>query len=197
MQLPQWIFFFFSIMTKLVYAKKLTYFSNNKPGFAALGPESGLTDFVAIAQDPVSNLPDEFTICTSLFFGTLTTHQNVIQVYKDDGTHWFHLHFSSSKDLSGNTETLFLYYDTSKLQKSNLCYSMGQLSGKEQKNTYMFRTAVPVVPHSWYHICLGIDTLSGLLRIVVNGHIIVTEAKDFFKGTSFLKPKSVKGKFLG
>ena len=57
-------------------------------------------------------------------------------------------------------------------------------------------TGVPIVPHSWYHVCLGLDTESGLLRIVVNGVKVVDEEKEFFRNTSAWKPQSLAGKLL-
>ena len=55
---------------------------------------------------------------------------------------------------------------------------------------------VPIVPHSWYHVCMGLDTVSGLLRIVVNGVVMVNEEKDYFRNTVQWKPKSLEGKLL-
>ena len=57
-------------------------------------------------------------------------------------------------------------------------------------------TGIPIVPHSWYHVCLGLDTVSGLLRIVVNGIKVVDEEKEFFRNTSAWKPQSLAGKVL-
>ena len=59
-----------------------------------------------------------------------------------------------------------------------------------------YDTGVPIVPHSWYHVCLGLDTESGLLRIVVNGVKVVDEEKEFFKNTLAWKPQSLAGKIL-
>ena len=44
---------------------------------------------------------------------------------------------------------------------------------------------------------MGLDTVSGLLRIVVNGKVVVDEEKQYFKDTSAWKPKSVAGHLLG
>ena len=52
------------------------------------------------------------------------------------------------------------------------------------------------MPHSWYHVCMGLDTVSGLLRIVVNGREVVNEEKDYFQRTADWKPKSVAGKII-
>ena len=43
---------------------------------------------------------------------------------------------------------------------------------------------VLVSPHSWYHVCLGLDTDSGLLQMVMNGHVLVNEEKEFFRDTN-------------
>ena len=52
----------------LGFAKDLKYFSNFKPGPLNYGPESVVTDYVTMTNDPMSNLPNEFTICSSLFY---------------------------------------------------------------------------------------------------------------------------------
>ena len=78
----------------LGFAKDLKYFSNFKPGPRIIGPESEITDFVTVTNnDPVTILPDEFTICSSLFIEIMTTMQNIIQVMKEDGTHWFSISY--------------------------------------------------------------------------------------------------------
>ena len=53
------------------------------------------------------------------------------------------------------------------------------------------------MPHSWYHVCMGLDTVSGMLRIVVNGVELVNEKKDYFRNTTHWKPTSVKGTLGG
>ena len=65
------------------------------------------------------------------------------------------------------------------------------------KGTKYYDGQVPVIPRSWAHICLGLDTVSGLLRIGVNGKVIENEEREFFRGTDTIKPKSVAGKFVG
>ena len=69
---------------------------------------------------------------------------------------------------------------------------------KGQKKECLYaREGSPVVPRTWYHICAGIDTVSGLLQIVDNGVLVLDEEKDILKNTSSIKPKYVKGKLLG
>ena len=68
-------------------------------------------------------------------------------------------------------------------------------TGKIERE-YFSKSVIPIVPHSWFHICMGLDTVSGLLRIVVNGIEVVNEEKQYFKNTTHWKPKSLKGSVL-
>ena len=43
---------------------------------------------------------------------------------------------------------------------------------------------------------MGLDTVSGLLRIVVNGVVMVNEEKDYFRNTLKWKSKSLDGRLL-
>ena len=94
-----------------IYAKEMKYWSNFKPGLI-YGHESLMTDYVTIANDPVSNLPDKFTVCSSLYIDLMTTIKNVVQIYKEDGTHWFNLSFEVFDVLRMRTksERLVLYF---------------------------------------------------------------------------------------
>ena len=87
-------------------AKELKYLSNFKPGPVINGPELVVTDFVTMTNNPVSNLPDAFTICSSLYIEFMTTLQNIIQIMKEDGTHWF----SISYDPARKSKTEELWY---------------------------------------------------------------------------------------
>ena len=61
----------------------------------------------------------------------------------------------------------------------------------------MYNTEVPIVPHSWRHVCVGLDSVSGLLRIVINGILIDNEQKEYFNNTASMRPKSIARKFVG
>ena len=113
----------------------------------------------------------------------MLTKNNFIEILKEDGTHWFQMDLEHLRDFSTLTERITLIYHN-------------PISGKEEVMKF-WDNVVPITPHSWYHICLGLDTVSGLLRIVINGFEIINEEKDFFRNTSSIKPTSVAGKFLG
>ena len=57
-------------------------------------------------------------------------------------------------------------------------------------------TGVPIVPHSWYHVCLGLDTESGHLRIVVNGVMVLNDKREEFRNTTAWMPESLEGKII-
>ena len=44
---------------------------------------------------------------------------------------------------------------------------------------------------------MGLDTVSGLLRIVVNGKVVTDAVEEYFKNTQDLKPSTVAGNFIG
>ena len=81
----------------LGFTKELEYFSNFKPGPIRNGPESVVTDFVTMTNDPGSNLPDAFTICSSLYIDFLTTLQNIFHIMKEDGTPWFAISYAVTR----------------------------------------------------------------------------------------------------
>ena len=57
-------------------------------------------------------------------------------------------------------------------------------AGEDEMETFR-DTNIPIVPDSWYHVCMGLDTVSGHVRIVVNGKVLVDEPKDYFRDFSY------------
>ena len=162
--------------------KKFKYYSNFKFEEKVFGPEDVVVDYLTLADDPKGNFPDSYTICSSVFVKFVTTTViAIIQMLKQDGTPWYRLSFSV-RNYETMSESLILWYDHpagGNFQKENLVNS-----------------DIPIVPNSWYHVCLGLDTLSGLLRIVVNGVVMVNEEKDYFRNTTQWKPKTLERKLL-
>ena len=168
----------------IVFASaRLDYFSNFNDGSLIFGDEYKMTDYVTLSNDPRANLPDSFTVCSSLFIKFMLTKNNFIEIYKEDGTHWFQMDLEHLRDFSTLTERVTLVYHS-------------PVTGKDEVVKF-WDQVLPIIPHSWYHICLGLDTVSGLLRIVINGFEIVNEEMDFFRDTTSIKPTSVSGKVLG
>ena len=98
----------------LIFAKDLKYFSNLKPsaGIAVVGLESAVTDFVTLTNSPGSDLPNEFTICNSLFIEFMTSMANIVAVMKKDGTHWFSISYATNRSIKANRSSTReeLYY---------------------------------------------------------------------------------------
>ena len=168
------------LLLTLGNTKEISYFSNFNNGNLIFGEESKIPDFVTLADDPKSDFPNDFTICSSLYIKFMTTKNNVIEIMKKDGTHWFQIDLEHLRDYETFSERITMFYGSEKPEKLQFWDSV-----------------LPINPHSWYHICFGVDTVSGLLRIVINGHVIVDTVKDLFVNTTEIKPTSLKDKLLG
>ena len=168
--------------TNIANGKSLTYYSNFKFETTVFGPEDLIVDYLTLAHDPKRNLPQSYTACSSVFVKYVTTNIMVVQMLKQDGTPWYSLSIYDSREYDTMSESLqFWYYNPT--------------TGEVQVE-FMTGSHIPIVPHSWYHVCMGLDTVSGLLRIVVNGVVMVNEEKEYFRNTIQWKPKSLEGKLL-
>ena len=110
----------------LIFAKDLKYFSNFKPSAGLIvGRESAVTDFVTLTNSPGSDLPNEFTICNSLFIEFMTSLANIVSVMKKDGTHWFSISYETTRSIKANRsatlEDLYYCVQTGKFLSRN-CY---------------------------------------------------------------------------
>ena len=176
---PVFLLFLFN---SFYLASSETYLSNFKFEIPVIGYESLIKDFVSLNNDPKANLPDSFTVCSSVFIKFWRTDISIIEMLKEDGSHWFHMNLrTAQRNYKTMTEWLTLFYENP---------ANGDIEMED------FTNIVPIVPHSWYHICLGIDSVSGLLRVVVNGLEVVNMEKDYFKDTRAWKPSSLEGKIV-
>ena len=163
-------------------AKK--YFTNFIFEDIVFGEDHLIKDYVTLANDPNGNLPDSFTVCSSVYVKYCTSNKGIIQMLKKDGTPWYSVEiFTTDRQYDRQSEKILLWFENP---------TTGKLSSEA-----FSKANIPIVPHSWYHICLGLDTVSGLLRIVVNGRMVVNEAKEYFKNTTSWRPNSVAGKVFG
>ena len=160
----------------------MKYFSTFQFGETVYGEEHLITDYVILANSPEKDLPDSFTVCSSVWVKFWTADSSVIAMLKQDESPWFVLHFAGVRDHKGLSEKMGLMYENP---------NTGSNEFEEIADAI-----IPIIPHSWYHICMGLDTVSGLFRIVVNGKEVVNKEKEYFKNTQLWKPKSVAGKIL-
>ena len=172
----------FLSFTKITNGKSLVYYSNFKFEPLIFGPEDVIVDYIKLADDQKENLPDSYTICSSIFVKFATTDIAILQMLTQDGTPWYRLALFSSRDLDKMSETLVLW-------------TVNPITGVFEVQ-YLTSSTIPIVPNSWYHICMGLDTVSGLLRIVINSVVMVNEETDNFRNVGHLKPKSLDGKLL-
>ena len=172
----------FLSFSKITNGKSLVYYSNFKFEPLIFGPEDVIVDYIKLANDQKEYLPDSYTICSSIFVKFATSDIAILQMLTQDGTPWYRLALFSSRDLDKMSETLVLW-------------TVNPMSGLFEVQ-YLSSPHIPIVPNSWYHICMGLDTVSGLLRIVVNGVVMVNEETDNFRNVGHLKPKSLDGKLL-
>ena len=174
------------LVVNVAFGENMLYLSNAKFGPVVWGEESKIVDYVTLANDQIGNLPNSFTICSSYFMKFVQSSHQVVEMLKQDGSPWFTLAIETGQR---NTNT---FSETVKLW----------LPPKGSYTSYhqdLFREApdmVAIVPHSWYHVCMGLDTVSGLLRIVVNGVEVVNEEKEYFRNSTHWKPTSLKGRIL-
>ena len=104
---------FFSLFFHLLKAKEIQYYSNFNDGTWGFGPESVIEDYVTLSNDPKAQLPNDFTVCSSLLIKFMTTKNNFIEIYKEDGTHWFQLDLEHLRDLESFSERVSMHFEES------------------------------------------------------------------------------------
>ena len=80
-------------------AASINYFDNLNDGLGAFGPEEKILDYVELANDPASNLPNKFTLCSSLYIRYMTTKSNFVEFSQANGSQWFQLGIEHLRDL--------------------------------------------------------------------------------------------------
>ena len=173
-------FFLYLILVHNV-GNAMKYITNFKFEEIVFGKEHLMKDYVTLANDPKGNLPNSYTVCSSVYVKFCTSNYGVFTMLKNDGSPWYLVEiFTTSRQYETKSEKISLWYENPS-------------SGKTLREDFS-DAHIPIVPHSWYHICMGLDTESGLLRVVVNGVEVANEEKDFFKNTTSWKPRSVEAK---
>ena len=175
-------FFIFYLISNLSCFNSLKYFTNFKTDDSVHNLWT-IKDYVTLANDLKGNLENSFTICSSVFIKFWATRTSVIGMLKEDGDHWFNLEVGiTSRNYRILSEHMEIWY-------------YNPVTGNHEKE--IFRdTFIPIVPSSWYHICMGLDSDSGLLRIVINGLEIISQEKEYLRNTTSLKPRSLDGKIV-
>ena len=155
--------------------EELTIFDNSEHGVMEFGSEQKMVDYALLAADKKIDLPPSFTICSSVHLNFMTSSVFFYQLYQDDGMPWFNLMMRSTRDLDKFQEKVKLLYYT------------------ELSNIKTTLDPVPIEPNSWYHGCTALDTVTGYMLVVVNGHIIIDQVITELINTNE-NPKSLDGK---
>ena len=94
-------------------AKTLQYYSSFEFGkMTKLVEESSIPDFITLAIDEKSNLPDSFTICSSFMFKFIHGESHFFQLYKEDGSSWFSVDMGPVKRDEVNMAEIFkIWYE--------------------------------------------------------------------------------------
>ena len=58
------------------------------------------------------------------------------------------------------------------------------------------QTRIPLTPYSWYRACMAVDTIGGVITVVVNGNKEVDQVVKEFENSFQKRPKSMKDKLL-
>ena len=59
--------YFFTFVTIIANGKKLKFYSNFIFENLVYGPEDVVVDYSILADDPIGNLPETYTVCSSVF----------------------------------------------------------------------------------------------------------------------------------
>ena len=103
------------ILNLATTAEALKYFSNFQFDQRTIyGEEHLIKDYVTLANDPKANLPDSFSICSSIFikFRPGLKDVGIFEMFKEDGTHWFLLNYY--------VKTLEFFYENPATGKSEM-----------------------------------------------------------------------------
>ena len=127
------LFFHTSMFITFIHSKEVKYYSSfNWDNNVKLGAESSISDFISLANDPRSSLPDSFTVCSSLLVNFVNQKIHFIEMYKEDGSHWFSLTLAVPDGLA---LVIRFYYED-------------PVTGSNQQEDFSDPPS-PIVPHSW------------------------------------------------
>ena len=103
-----------------------------------------------LINEPGNYLPNQFTICASVFITYFKTPLSPFMLLKEDGSLWFNFVFViGGKD--SKYYRMYLYYG---------------------KKSYSNGVLVPLVPHTWSHTCLSVNIKTKRFRVVFNELVV-------------------------
>ena len=138
-----------------------------------LNPEG---DYSAVLnEDLKGNLPAQFTICNSILVVNINPSlhtKSPFNVNYEDGSPWFWMNIA---------------YNGHMYQ----AYRNGDIfTGNGKSKIYPARFNV------WEHLCVGVDTDTGMFTTVQRGIVAFNEVMPVFVNSSSIKPTNLKGKLI-
>ena len=126
------------ILVHTTEGRSLKFYSSFKFGDVIFGVEDNIQDFVTLQEDPKSNLPNSFTICTSLSLHFLATCGNhFINMQKRDGTNWFTLFLATARrNYDTKSEAMRIWY------KDPITGTNSYLQGVSKKMLFLGKIAI-------------------------------------------------------
>ena len=150
------IFMFILWNGRVVNSQTISYFSSFRFEIGIkYGAEFTVKNYVSIASDEKSDLPDRFSICSSLLVNYVNSEHNFLTMFKDNGSHWFTLDLAvTQRNLETMTETMKIYYEDPD-------------TGKYASEQFL-DTGIPIVPHSWLELPTNLREVSQCLFSIVS-----------------------------
>ena len=63
-------------------------------------------NFATLIADEKEDLPDQFTVCSTIFQDSLSLHTAWVEILKEDFSHWFYI-YPQMKNAMKDTESIF------------------------------------------------------------------------------------------
>ena len=89
-------------------SEDLIVFDNFDYGEMIYGSEDKMVDYALLSLDKRTDLPDSFTICSSVHLNFVTSSIYFYQLYQDDGEPWFSFYIRANRDLNGFQEKIII-----------------------------------------------------------------------------------------
>ena len=135
--------------------------------------DDGSLDYAQLQDDPTGNLPEEFTICSSIYMKSFIMEQSLVQLLTADGEPWFSLYF-----LHLNETTMTHPY----------CIGVNGI--------YIHFNKIMANPLQWNHACIGINTVTGDLATSINNEIVHDGVMDHFVASNNVAPTNLTSKLI-
>ena len=137
-----------------------------------------VSTYSVLKSDPKSSLPSSFTVCSAT--------RNVETYYKDDYQLFFIIlgpdgsHFLQARIYSEDIDT----------RMSSIYLGLQGIFSKLEKK-------IPIVfAHQWTRGCMAVNTQSGRIQFVVDGHLVEDKVYEGMVGSTGNSPTNMTGRIL-